>query len=44
MPTVVAGGRELEIEWHGSSGGAAPLVFLHEGLGSVSSWRDFLGF
>ena len=41
MPTVVAGGRELEIEWHGSSGGAAPLVFLHEGLGSVSSWRDF---
>ena len=32
----------LEIAWHGPPPGAAPtLVFLHEGLGSVSAWRDF---
>lgn len=37
-------GRALEIEyqWVGSSDPQAPvLVFLHEGLGSVSMWRDF---
>jgi pimeloyl-ACP methyl ester carboxylesterase len=37
-------GRPLEIEheWVGEPRGAAPLVvFLHEGLGSVSMWRDF---
>jgi len=37
-------GRPLEIEheWVGAPRGAAPLVvFLHEGLGSVSMWRDF---
>jgi pimeloyl-ACP methyl ester carboxylesterase len=31
----------LELEWHGRRGGGAPIVFLHEGLGSVSMWRDF---
>ncbi len=38
------GGRELDIEhrWVGEGGAEAPLlVFLHEGLGSVSMWRDF---
>jgi pimeloyl-ACP methyl ester carboxylesterase len=39
---VTAGGRELEYRWAGSGPAAAPcLVFLHEGLGSVSLWRDF---
>jgi pimeloyl-ACP methyl ester carboxylesterase len=32
----------LEAVWHGPPPDAAPtLVFLHEGLGSVSAWRDF---
>lgn len=32
----------IEYQWVGSTDPAAPLiVFLHEGLGSVSMWRDF---
>jgi pimeloyl-ACP methyl ester carboxylesterase len=39
---VVAGGRRLESRWIGPRGDKAPtLVFLHEGLGSASLWRDF---
>ncbi|MFL5539022.1 MAG: alpha/beta fold hydrolase [Longimicrobiaceae bacterium] len=39
---VVAGGRRLEYRWLGPRGDEAPtLVFLHEGLGSASLWRDF---
>ncbi len=35
-------GVRLEAAWHGPPPDAAPtLVFLHEGLGSVSLWRDF---
>lgn len=35
-------GHRLECVWIGPSPSAAPtLVFLHEGLGSVSLWRDF---
>ncbi|OWT61824.1 alpha/beta fold hydrolase [Candidimonas nitroreducens] len=37
-------GRELSIEyqWIAAADAAAPLlVFLHEGLGSVSMWKDF---
>jgi pimeloyl-ACP methyl ester carboxylesterase len=37
-------GRALEIEheWVGAPRGAAPVVvFLHEGLGSLSMWKDF---
>ncbi|HTO87264.1 MAG TPA: alpha/beta hydrolase [Thermoanaerobaculia bacterium] len=35
-------GYRLEYVWHGPGPGEAPtLVFLHEGLGSVSAWRDF---
>jgi len=37
-------GRDLEIEheWVGAPRGAAPVVvFLHEGLGSLSMWKDF---
>jgi pimeloyl-ACP methyl ester carboxylesterase len=39
---LLAGGRRLEHVWHGPGPDKAPtLVFLHEGLGSVSLWRDF---
>jgi pimeloyl-ACP methyl ester carboxylesterase len=42
VPFLHAGGHRLEYAWHGPPPGAAPtLVFLHEGLGSVSAWRDF---
>jgi pimeloyl-ACP methyl ester carboxylesterase len=42
VPNLLAGGRRLEHEWHGPGPESAPtLVFLHEGLGSVSMWRDF---
>ena len=42
MPHLVAAGRRLEYAWHGPGPDAAPtLVFLHEGLGSLSAWRDF---
>jgi len=34
--------NELESRWFGPASDDAPtLVFLHEGLGSASSWRDF---
>lgn len=38
-----AAGHRLETVWHGPppEDGAPTLVFLHEGLGSVSAWRDF---
>lgn len=33
---------DLEAQWYGPPSDAAPtLVFLHEGLGSASAWRDF---
>ena len=39
---IVADGRRLECRWHGPEVAVGPvLVFLHEGLGSVSMWRDF---
>ena len=41
---LTAGGRTLRIEhrWHRRERAEEPLlVFLHEGLGSVSMWRDF---
>jgi pimeloyl-ACP methyl ester carboxylesterase len=42
LPFLVADGRRLEYAWHGPPPESAPtLVFLHEGLGSVSMWRDF---
>jgi pimeloyl-ACP methyl ester carboxylesterase len=41
---VEAGGRRLEYRWFGPGPDEAPtLVFLHEGLGSASLWRDFPG-
>jgi pimeloyl-ACP methyl ester carboxylesterase len=39
---IFAAGQRLECAWHGPGPDAAPtLVFLHEGLGCVSTWRDF---
>jgi pimeloyl-ACP methyl ester carboxylesterase len=41
MMELVAGGHRLEAEWHGPPPERAPtLVFLHEGLGSLSAWKD----
>lgn len=35
-------GKRLETAWSGPGPAEAPtLVFLHEGLGSLSQWRDF---
>ena len=31
----------IAYEWLGGATGKAPLVFLHEGLGSIRQWRDF---
>jgi pimeloyl-ACP methyl ester carboxylesterase len=42
LPQLSAAGLRLEYTWHGPGPRSAPtLVFLHEGLGSVSAWRDF---
>lgn len=41
---VAAAGRALDIEycWVGTDDPSAPIVvFLHEGLGSLSMWKDF---
>ena len=40
MPRVEAAGRSLNYEWLGPEG-LPPMVFLHEGLGSIRQWRDF---
>ncbi len=39
MPTVDIGGAV--IDYRDEAGGAPPLVFLHEGLGSIALWRSF---
>jgi pimeloyl-ACP methyl ester carboxylesterase len=41
MPFVTAGGHRLEYAWFGPRRGFAPIVMLHEGLGSLSLWKDF---
>lgn len=42
MAFLNAAGERLEYDWHGPAPDRAPtLVFLHEGLGSASMWRDF---
>jgi pimeloyl-ACP methyl ester carboxylesterase len=42
-PCIEAGGRRLEIRWVRPAGAAErpTLVFLHEGLGSISLWKRF---
>jgi pimeloyl-ACP methyl ester carboxylesterase len=42
MGELIVGGNRLEIARYGAPHAGRPtLVFLHEGLGSVSLWRDF---
>jgi pimeloyl-ACP methyl ester carboxylesterase len=42
MAFITIGGVKLECAWFGDAPNDAPvLVMLHEGLGSVSLWRDF---
>ncbi|MFN0161583.1 MAG: alpha/beta fold hydrolase [Burkholderiales bacterium] len=41
MPFVEIAGTSIEYERHAGAGNRAPIVLLHEGLGSVSMWRDF---
>ena len=42
MPFLDLGDHRVEYAWHGPRPADAPtLVFLHEGLGSIASWRDF---
>ena len=42
LSTVVAAGHRLECqEYPAQRPDRPPLVFLHEGLGSVAMWRDF---
>ena len=42
MPQIEVLGRDIEVRMiPGAATGCPPLVFLHEGLGSVSLWRDF---
>jgi pimeloyl-ACP methyl ester carboxylesterase len=39
---VTVDGSRLQYEWHGPLPREAPtIVFLHEGLGAVTRWRDF---
>ena len=42
MPFVTAGGHRLEYAWFGAADASArPIVMLHEGLGSLTQWKDF---
>jgi pimeloyl-ACP methyl ester carboxylesterase len=41
MEHVDIDGVRLEVQRYSGSAVLAPIVFLHEGLGSVAMWRDF---
>jgi pimeloyl-ACP methyl ester carboxylesterase len=41
MPFVTAAGRRLEYQRIDADESKPVLVFLHEGLGSITQWRDF---
>ena len=41
MPFVTAAGRKLEYQRIDADESKPVVVFLHEGLGSISQWRDF---
>lgn len=41
MPFLNAAGHSLNYERIEGDAGKPPLVFLHEGLGSIRQWRDF---
>jgi pimeloyl-ACP methyl ester carboxylesterase len=38
---ISAAGRGLEVERVATGSGRRPIVLLHEGLGSIDTWRDF---
>jgi len=41
MPVTQAAGHAIAYEWLGEESSKPPMVFLHEGLGSIRQWRDF---
>jgi pimeloyl-ACP methyl ester carboxylesterase len=41
MPTMQILGVNLQVQHFAGSAALSPIVFLHEGLGSVAMWRDF---
>jgi pimeloyl-ACP methyl ester carboxylesterase len=41
MPVLNAAGHSVNYEWIEGDAGRPPLVFLHEGLGSIRQWREF---
>ncbi len=41
MPFATAAGHSLEYQRIGADPARPTLVFLHEGLGSITQWRDF---
>lgn len=41
MAYIEVNGTQLEVQPIGGSAQRAPVVFLHEGLGSVAMWRDW---
>src|SRR5687768_11731330 len=41
MPVLSAAGHSVNYEWIEGDAARPPLVFLHEGLGSIRQWRDF---
>src|ERR671922_1813496 len=41
VPLLNAAGHSVNYEWIEGDAGRPPLVFLHEGLGSIRQWRDF---
>jgi pimeloyl-ACP methyl ester carboxylesterase len=41
MQTIQVDGFALEVQRIDGPAGRAPIVFLHEGLGSVAMWRDW---
>jgi pimeloyl-ACP methyl ester carboxylesterase len=40
MKAIAIGGGRIEYRWIDGAAAGPVLVFLHEGLGSVSAWRD----
>ena len=41
MPFLNLSGGRIEYEWYGPNENAQTLVFLHDGIGCLSLWRDF---
>jgi pimeloyl-ACP methyl ester carboxylesterase len=41
MMRIEVCGQSLEARWFGSASTGPTIVMLHEGLGSLSTWRDF---